>query len=139
MNPPTWDTVEIGDAVPSVELPPVERATLVLFADASGDSNPIHIDGEAARRAGIPDVIAHGMLVMAWLGRVITCWAPHGRLRRFDARFQGMTQLGDVIRCAGRVVEKVADGGERLVRIELSCVDQTGQTKIAGDALVALA
>ena len=45
---------------------------LALFAGASGDHNPIHIDIDFARKAGMPDVFAHGMLSMAWLGRLLT-------------------------------------------------------------------
>ena len=64
---PTFDTVQVGDALPPLQLPPVDRTTLALFAGASGDHNPIHIDIDFARRAGMPDVFAHGML-SAWPG-----------------------------------------------------------------------
>lgn len=138
MTPPTFDTVSVGDVLPPLQLPPVDRTTLALFAGASGDHNPIHIDTDVARRAGMPDVFAQGMLGMAWLGRVITRWAPQSRLRRFDARFQGITHLGNAMRCSGRVVEKLEQGGERCVRIELQSANQFGQTKIVGEALVAL-
>lgn len=133
---PTFDTVQVGDELPALQLPPVDRTTLALFAGASGDHNPIHIDTDVARRAGMPDVFAQGMLGMAWVGRVLTQWAPQSRLKKFDARFQGITHLGNAMRCSGRVVEKLAD--QRCVRIELQSVNQFGQTKIAGEALVAL-
>ena len=135
---PTFDTVQVGDELPPLELPPVDRTTLALFAGASGDHNPIHVDIDVARRSGMPDVFAQGMLGMAWLGRLVTGWAPQSRLRRFDARFQGITHLGNAMRCTGRVVEKLEQGGERCVRIELQSVNQFGQSKIAGEALVAL-
>ena len=138
MTPPTFDTVQVGDELPALQLPPVDRTTLALFAGASGDHNPIHIDIDVARRAGMPDVFAQGMLGMAWLGRVVTAWTPQSRLRRFDARFQGITHLGNAICCSGRVVEKLEHGGERCVRIELRSANQYGQAKIVGEALVAL-
>ena len=56
MTSPTFDTVQVGDALPAVQLPAVNRTTLALFAGASGDHNPIHIDIDFARRAGMPDV-----------------------------------------------------------------------------------
>ncbi|MEO7940034.1 MAG: MaoC family dehydratase [Burkholderiaceae bacterium] len=136
---PTFAQVQVGDALPELKIPAVNRTTLALFAGASGDHNPIHIDTDVARRAGMPDVFAQGMLGMAWLGRVVTGWAPQSRLRRFDARFQGITQLGNAMRCSGRVIEKLEHSGESCVRIELSSVNQFGQTKIIGEALVALA
>lgn len=138
MSTPRFDAVQVGDALPELTLPPVDRTTLALFAGASGDHNPIHIDVDFARRAGMPDVFAHGMLGMAWLGRLLIGWAPQTQLRRFDARFQGITQLGNAIRCSGRVVEKLEADGERCVRIEVQSANQFGQTKIVGEALVAL-
>jgi acyl dehydratase len=116
----------------------MDRTTLALFAGASGDHNPIHIDTDVARRAGMPDVFAQGMLGMAWLARVITGWVPQSQLRRFDARFQGITHLGNAIHCSGRVVEKLELDGEHCVRIEMRSANQFGQTKIVGEALVAL-
>ncbi len=131
--------VKVGDELPALMLPPVDRTTLALFAGASGDHNPIHIDIDFARRAGMPDVFAHGMLGMAWLTRLLTRWAPQRRLRRIDVRFAGITQLGHAITCRGKVVEIVDAGGERCARVEVSTANQYGQIKIAGEALVALA
>ncbi|MGQ0700565.1 MAG: MaoC family dehydratase [Panacagrimonas sp.] len=139
MSTPTFDSVQMGDVLPALQLPPVDRTTLALFAGASGDHNPIHLDIDFARRAGMPDVFAHGMLGMAWLGRLLTGWAPQSRLRRFDVRFQGITHLGNAMQCSGRIVEKLEQNGERCVRIELQSANQFGQTKIVGEALVALA
>ena len=138
MSLPTYDSVQVGDALPPLQLPPVDRTTLALFGGASGDHNPIHIDTDFARRAGMPDVFAQGMLGMAWLGRVVTRWIPQSQLRRFDARFQGITHLGNAMLCSGRIVEKLEINGERCVRIELGSVNQFGQAKIVGEALVAL-
>ena len=138
MRTPTFDTVQLGDELPTLQLPPVDRTTLALFGGASGDHNPIHIDIDMARRAGMPDVFAQGMLGMAWVGRLLTDWAPQSQLRRFDVRFQGITHLGNAMRCSGRVAEKLEHQGESCVRIELLSANQFGQTKIVGEALVAL-
>lgn len=138
MPQPTYESVHIGDVLPALELPAVDRARLALFGGASGDHNPIHIDIDFARRAGMADVFAHGMLGMAWVGRLLTRWAPQSRLRRFDVRFQGITHLGNVMRCTGRVTEKVEVDGERCVRVAVHSANQFGQIKIAGEALVAL-
>jgi acyl dehydratase len=92
----------------------VDRTTLALFAGASGDHNPIHIDLDFARRAGMPDVFAQGMLGMAWLGRLLTRWVPQARLRRFDVRFQGITHLGHVITCRGTRGGKIRVGRRAL-------------------------
>jgi acyl dehydratase len=136
MNTPRYDKVQVGDALPTLELPPISRTTLALFAEASGDHNPIHIDTDFARKAGVPDVFAHGMLGMAWLGRLLTNWAPQSRLRHFDVRFQGITHLANAISCTGRVMEK--RDADRSVRVEVQSTNQHGQTKIAGDAWISL-
>lgn len=139
MTTPTFDTVQVGDLLSELVLPPVNRAMIALFAGASGDPHPIHIDLDVARKAGMPDVFAHGMHGMAWLARLLTGWAPQSQLRKFDVRFSGITHLGHIIRCSGRVVEKLEVNGERCVRVEVQNTNQYGQTKIAGEALVALA
>jgi acyl dehydratase len=138
MNLPTFDTVQVRDELPALQLPPVNRTMLALFAGASGDHNPIHIDTDVARDSGMPDVFAHGMLGMAWLGRLLTRWMPQSRLRDFEVRFQEMTHVGDAMRCSGQVTEKLERNGERCVRIELQSHDQFGQLKIVGEAIVAL-
>lgn len=139
MSPSAPSKVRVGDELPTLTLPPINRTMLALFAGGSGDHNPIHIDVDFARKSGMPDVFAQGMLGMAWLGRLLTGWAPQRRLRRFDVRFQGITHLGHVISCRGTVAEIVEHLGERCARVELSCRNQYGETKIVGDALVALA
>ena len=133
---PSFAQIQVGDTLPDVQLPPVDRTTLALFAGASGDHNPMHIDIDFARKGGMPDVFAHGMLGMAWLGRLLTNWAPQSRLRRFDVRFQGITHLANAISCTGRIVEK--RDADRGVRIEVQSSNQHGQTKIAGDAWIRL-
>ena len=132
-------TIRVGDQLPTLHLPPVNRTTLALFGGASGDHNPIHIDLDFARRAGMPDVFAQGMLGMAWLGRLITQWAPQARLRRYDARFAGITHLGNVITCSGEVAELLELDGEACARVTLTSANQYGQNKIVGEAIVALA
>lgn len=132
-------SIKVGDRLPTLQLPPVDRATLALFGGASGDHNPIHIDLDFARRSGMPDVFAQGMLGMAWVGRLITQWAPQSRLRQYDARFAGITHLGNAITCSGEVLELLDRDGEACARVAVSSSNQYGQNKIVGEAIVALA
>ena len=131
--------IRVGDQLPPLQLPPVNRTTLALFGGASGDLNPIHIDLDFARRAGMPDVFAQGMLGMAWLGRLLTQWRPQAQLRKYDARFAGITHLGHIMSCSGEVVELLDFEGEACARITLASTNQYGQQKIVGEAIVALA
>jgi acyl dehydratase len=130
--------ITIGTEIPALELAPISRTTLALFAGASGDHNPIHIDIDFAKKAGMPDVFAHGMLSMAYLGRMLTDWQPQSRLRKFSNRFATITQLQDVITCSGKVVEVVERDGETLARCEIQAVKATGEQTLVGEALVAV-
>jgi acyl dehydratase len=121
-----------------VRLPAIDRTTLSIFAGASGDLNPIHIDIDFARRAGMPDVFAHGMLGMAWLGRLLTQWRAQSCLRRFDVRFMGITHLGNQPVLTGQVIETFSQGEDQLARVQVEMRNQHGELKIQGEALVAL-
>ncbi|MNV45546.1 putative enoyl-CoA hydratase 1 [compost metagenome] len=138
MSTPSPTTATVGDALPPLALPPITRTTLALFAGASGDHNQIHIDLDYARKAGMPDVFAHGMLSMAYLGRLLTQWVDQRKLRSFGVRFTGITHLGHQITCTGRVVEKFEVDGEQRVKLEIETRNQYGETRIVGDAVVAL-
>lgn len=130
--------VEIGTELPALELPPLTRLTLALYCGASGDHNPIHVDSDFARAAGQPDVFAHGMLSMAWLGRLLTDWVPQTAIRDFHVRFAALTQVGERIRCTGRVTEVFQAGGERRVRLAIQTANEAGVIKLQGEAVVAL-
>ena len=66
----------------------VDRELLKRYADASGDHNPIHQDEVFAKSVGLPDVIAHGMLTMALVGKFVTDWAGGSvAVKEFSARF----------------------------------------------------
>lgn len=132
-------SIQVGDRLPSLQIPPVDRATLALFGGASGDHNPIHIDTDFARRSGMPDVFAQGMLGMAWLGRLLTQWVPQSRIRQYDARFAGITHLGNAMTCSGEVIELLELDGESCARVAVTSANQYGQNKIVGEAIVALA
>jgi len=115
----------------------VTRQALAIYCGASGDHNPVHVDLDFARAAGLGDVIAHGMLVMAYMGRLLTDWVPQDAIRRFDTRFQAITRVGDVLTCRGRIVDKGPMEGERRVRVAVSAADQRGEIKAQGEAVVA--
>ncbi len=134
----SYDNVSVGQALPALTLEPINRTTLALFAGASGDHNPVHIDIDFARKAGMPDVFAHGMLSMAWLGRLLTQWVPQMQLREINTRFAGITHLGHIITCTGHVVEKFENEGAKLVRVEIQSANQYGEVKILGDAVIAI-
>lgn len=138
MSAPLFAAVQVGDTLPPLTLPPISRTTLALFAGASGDHNPIHIDIDSAKASGVPDVFAQGMLPMAYLGRLLTLWVPQSQLRQYGVRFSAITPIGATLICNGKVVEKLERNGECLVKLEIGVADAQGEIKLTGEALVAL-
>ncbi|MEU3461137.1 MaoC/PaaZ C-terminal domain-containing protein [Streptomyces sp. NPDC006733] len=119
-----------GTVLEPLELPAVSRTTLALFAGASGDHNPVHIDLDAARAAGRDDVFAQGMLSMAYLGRLLTAWAPQDRLLSLKVRFVAITPLYARPVCHG-TVRSVADG---VATVDLQVRLADGTTTLTGTA-----
>ena len=132
------DLLKVGDTLPRLVLPAINRTTLALFAGASGDHNRVHIDIDYVRAAGMTDVFAHGMLSMAYLGRLLTQWVDQRRIRSFGVRFTGITHLGHIITCTGKVVELLEVNGEQRAKLEIQTANQYGDVKIVGGAIVAV-
>jgi len=83
-------------------------------------------------------VFSHGMLVMAYLGQALTDAVPPSRIRSFSTRFAAITQLGAKLTCEGTVAELLEHNGEKRARLALTTKDQTGEIKLAGEAVIAL-
>lgn len=131
-------SIEIGTELPPLRLPPISRTTLALFAGASGDVNPIHIDLDVARSAGLDDVFAHGMLSMAYLGRLLTDWVPQDRIRSLRVRFAAVTPVLAEPTCTGTVTSVDEIDGEERATLAIAVVLADGTTTLTGDAVVAL-
>ena len=138
MTQPTFNSLNVGDEIPALTTPSISRHTLALYCGASGDHNPIHVDLDFAKSSGLDDVIAHGMLSAAYLAQMLTNWVPQSALRSFNNRFTAMTQVGDIVSCSGKIVEKFEKDGEKFVRLELYTNTPEAQT-IAAEAVVVLA
>lgn len=130
--------LNVGDGIPDLQMPPISRRTLAVYAGASGDHHPLHIDLDYARESGFDDVFAHGMLSAAYLGRFVTGWAGQERVRSLKMRFTGITYLRDAPHCTGRVSERFEADGESRLRIEMQCANQKGEARIVGEAVVAV-
>ena len=138
MTMPKFDEINVGDALPELNLGVLTREGIAAFAHASGDMNPIHLDEEAAKANKLPGIIAHGMLNMAFLSRVVTGWVPQSQLRGLETRFAAMAFPGDTVVCRGEVSGKREDGGEKLADLTIELVNGKGETLLAGGAIVAL-
>ena len=124
--------VTVGMTLPSQTFP-LERATLVRYAGAAGDFNPIHWSQEAAQGAGLPDVIAHGMLTMAMAGRVVTDWlGDPGAVLSYGVRFTKPIVVSHGVptelEVTGRI--RTVDPESRTAEVELTA-SVAGQTVLA--------
>ena len=130
----TLADVEAGQSIPGRTVH-IERATLVQYAGASLDRNPIHWDERFAKKVGLPDVIAHGMFTMGAAGSVVEEWAGDGgRVVEFGTRFTKpvvVPQSGGEIEVTG--VVKAVDEDARRATVELT-VTSSGD-KVLGRCL----
>ncbi|MDH6578381.1 MaoC family dehydratase [Kitasatospora sp. MAP5-34] len=128
----SFDEVAVGTELPAQSFP-VTRATLVRYAGASGDFNPIHWNEKFALEVGLPDVIAHGMFTMAEAVRVVTDWVGDpGAVVEYGVRFTRPVpvpndEAGAMIEVTGKVGAVLED---RKVRVDL--VVTTGGQKVLG-------
>jgi acyl dehydratase len=140
--------IAYADVEAGTELPPqhftLTRETLVRYAGASGDFNPIHWNEKFAREVGLPDVIAHGMLTMAEAIRVVTDWTGDpGALREYSVRFTRPVVVpnddkGAVVEVSGKVAAKLDDAA-RTVRVDLLATCEGNKVLGMSRAVVALA
>ncbi|WP_405586198.1 MaoC family dehydratase [Streptomyces sp. NBC_01190] len=117
-----YKDVEVGTELPAQTFP-VVRSSLVKYAGASGDFNPIHWNEKFAREVGLPDVIAHGMFTMASAIRVVTDWVGDpGALVEYGVRFTKPVVVpnddqGALIEVTAKVAVKLDDN---RVRVDLT-------------------
>jgi len=125
-----------GDRIALLQIAPVSRATLALFAGASNDHNPIHIDVDVARAAGMDDVFAQGMLPMAYLGRVLTNAFGLRSLREFGVRFVAITHVRDRLDCIAEVLSAADRAMGQRLDLKLTVINPRGEAVLLGDAIV---
>ncbi|MEV7089891.1 MaoC family dehydratase [Streptomyces sp. NPDC093085] len=136
-----YDDVEVGTELPARSFP-VTRATLVRYAGASGDFNPIHWNEKFAKEVGLPDVIAHGMFTMAEAIRVVTDWVGDpGAVVEYGVRFTKPVvvpndETGAVVEVTAKVAAKLDDG---RVRVDLTATSAGQKVLGMSRAVVRLA
>ena len=122
---------KFADTAPAL----LDSARVAAYANASGDRNPIHLDEEAARAAGLPGTIVHGMLVMGHFERALRDWLPGTRIRSLQIRFLRPLAVGARMTVSGRVA-KLLPGTPPEMIVRLSVQDDAGQSVSIGDATV---
>jgi hypothetical protein len=145
----TYDHIQVGDTLPTYTSAPLTKTHLVRYAGASGDFNPLHHDETFVATIGLPNVIAHGMLIMGIAGEAITAWIDNKYIRKFSARFLTMTEPLDwrneestrgraTIIITGKVVSKYEENGEKRIRCDIVAQNALGSKKLTGYFIAAL-
>ena len=127
-----YEDVQIGDTIPKLVKSPISHLQLVRYAGASGDFNPLHTDPKIGELVGIGGIIGHGMLIMGFVGQMLSDFIGPTALRKFDVRFKGMTRLDDIITCTGTITEKYEVDGEAHIAGRVHAADQNDEVKVTG-------
>lgn len=124
--------VAVGAVLAARDCPARVKDELAQYAHASGDMNPLHLDEAFARKAGFDNLVVHGMLNMAVLGRLLTDHFETDAIRGFSTRFEGVLQVGEPTRVSMALAERTGDHAE----IGLEMLTHEGRRIVSGRAKV---
>lgn len=129
--------IQEGKALNSV-VKHITQEKINLYAEASGDFNPIHVDESYAAKTPLGGTIAHGMLDLAYVSEMMTSafgrsWLSEGKLR---ARFKEPARPGDTLTINGKIdcVEQKDDVS--YANCSFECRNQKGETIVTGETRV---
>jgi 3-hydroxybutyryl-CoA dehydratase len=128
-----------GDSLPSV-VKQITQKDINLYAEASGDFNPIHVDETFAAQTPLGGTIAHGMLILAYISEMMTeafgeSWLAGGKL---SVRFKAPARPNDTITTSGKIDSIEYKEGIPYVNCSIESCNQKGETVITGGAVVKL-
>ena len=127
-----FEKLVVGYEFPPLTKEPISEVQLVKYAGASGDFNPIHTVQHIAQEAKLGGVIAHGMLIMGFVGQAIASWIPNNCIKKFNVQFRGMTRPNDVITVYGSIKDKISENNCEKIVCEVTAKDDNGGVKIKG-------
>ena len=125
----------VGHEIPEVIIEPLQQQDLIKYAKASGDYNPIHLDKNFANNIGLDNVIVHGMLIMAHLGKSIANSMTISYLKHFSVQFCSITTLGEKLICSGQVIKIEKDKEKKIISLNLKVLNLSNDVKILGRAI----
>ena len=127
--------INIGDTHTATLVEDLKRTTIVQYAGASGDYNPIHTDEIFATQvAGYPGVFAHGMLSMGLTGKMLTNYVGDGALTKYGVRFTSQVWPGDTLTSTATITAIRDQDGDRVVDLEVITTNQNEVPVVTGNA-----
>ena len=133
---------QLSELSEEMNLPEIKKVitqqNINLYAEASQDFNPIHIDEDFAKKTPFGGTIAHGMLILAYISQMMTAafgrsWLAGGKL---DVRFKAPVRPGDTITVSGKIRKLDYKEGQIFINCDVLCSNQKGESVIMGEAKV---
>lgn len=124
----------MGDDLPSLATPRLDRVQIVRYAAAAGDLNRLHVDEPYAQALGFRGVFAPGPLILGFMGQLLSVWLKKGRVRKLSGRFVKLVWPGDELTCRGRIAELRREKAVCLADIELWAENKKGELVLRGQA-----
>jgi 3-hydroxybutyryl-CoA dehydratase len=129
--------VKVGDVADFEKT--VTADDVSLFAQVTGDANPLHSDKSYAAKTRFGECIAHGMLSAGFISAALgTKLAPHCCVVYLSQslRFLRPVKIGDTVRAVVEV--KATEPQKRMVTVDTNCFNQEGEPVVKGEAVVLL-
>ena len=128
----------MGYEIPPTNIGPFNQNDLVKYAKASGDFNPIHLDKEFAKTMGLDNVIAHGMLIMAHLGKSLASSNSVSFLKHFSVQFCSIASIEENLICKGVVSKIEKNNQKKIITLKLKVLNLSGEVKILGNTIFSI-
>ncbi|MCJ7831244.1 MAG: dehydratase [Dehalococcoidia bacterium] len=134
-----YENVNVGDEIPKL-VKNCSTQQLVMWAAGAGDFYQIHYDKDFALALGtLPGLIVHGALKHAFLGQMLHDWiGEKGQIKTYGCQYRGMDVPGQEITCRGVITNKLQEGGQNLVELDIWTEIPSGDKTTPGKATVIL-
>lgn len=130
-----WSDLRVGDDLPPLARPPIDRVQIVRYAAAANDLNRLYVDEPYAQALGfVRGAFAPGPLVLGFMGQLLSAWLKKGHVRKLSGRFVKLVWPGDELTCRGRIAELRREKGVCTADIELWAENQKGELVLRGQA-----
>jgi len=128
--------IDEGDLVVSLKKEAITQLQLIKYAGASGDFNPIHTIPENAKEAGLDNTIAHGMLIMGFIGEMITKNFRVNDIKNFSVSFKNITKLGEKLEAKATLKKKITNENGNFIELRVFIDNEAGEIKADGKVLI---